>query len=163
MVARPNDRLSSLLPVLALVGTVAAISPLVVLALSRRDDLPIAPVQAPRAASTTDPAIDDAAASSTIELAIEVNPSTAEIFIDGVRVRGNPFRGRFARDSRKHTVFATAPHYFAQLTPWIFASNATLYMALSEEQHHHTFNARLQAPAIPDTGSGSIVVKRARR
>jgi len=54
---------------------------------------------------------------SSVMLEIHVQPAGAELFLDGEKLAGNPYRARRDRDQVQHTVRASAPGYKPQ--QWI--------------------------------------------
>lgn len=131
----------------AVVGAVAL--PLVVGAVSWR---PADRLEAPAAGEPAGPIGEP----PMIDVTIEVQPETAEIWIDGVAAEGNPFTARFVRDGLEHDIRASAPGYTAASHGLLFAGHITLKMILQHRKTEGGVAARAPAETEQPTQSPKV-------
>jgi len=88
----------------------ASLTALALVALTLRSRSPAAPTaqkfEAAPAAPASRPGTEQAAA--LVRLRVTVNPSDAEILLDGAKLDGNPFAGQFPKDQSSHRLEARA-------------------------------------------------------
>jgi serine/threonine-protein kinase len=91
---------------------------------------PSSPAPAERKVSTPTAVTLPAAEPAFVTLAVRVSPSTAQIVLDGMRVSGNPFRARLAKDGQPHRIAASADGYEAKTEDVSLANDVAVDISL---------------------------------
>lgn len=148
-------RASGRLKWLVLLTGVAALG-LVALTLRPRPALPPTAQTVDSAPAALGSASAAAQAAELVKLRVTVNPSDAEILLDGAKLDGNPFAGQFSKDQSSHRLEARADGRISEARIIKLDQDLDLLIALlpaaprhAERQSRFARSGPLAAPGLP--------------
>jgi serine/threonine-protein kinase len=97
------------------------------------ETVPQAPVTAAPPATAQEPTQEPTLMPRVIELRIVARPSSAQLFLDDIRLEKNPFVGKFPADGARHLVRVMAPGYTQQKTFAEFSGDVVLEFDLEKK------------------------------
>jgi serine/threonine protein kinase len=148
-IKRPHTRRALLVRAAALLAGAALFT---TIGISLRKALPKVEAATPAASIAT--AATLAPATSTVELRLSASPPGARIFLDGVPLASNPWRGGVARDEAPHRIWIEAPGFLPWTESVILDKDRTVDVVLTGElaaAEAHSARAP-DAPASPGPG-----------
>jgi serine/threonine-protein kinase len=90
-----------------------------------------------------------ASAAGSVDVVLRYSPGDAEVTLDGARVEGNPFRGRFPRDAGVHQVEVRAAGFRAERRVLSLERDHELTIDLAREEVSAAASAATAAPPEP--------------
>lgn len=90
-----------------------------------------------------------APAAGSVDVVLRYSPGNAEVTLDGARVEGNPFRGRFPRDGSVHHVEVRAQGFRAERRVLSFERDHELTIDLARDEASGPVSAASAAPPEP--------------
>lgn len=119
----------------------------------------LAPVLAPTGQASAPPASARAPLDpQLVDVAIRVSPPTAQISIDGVAVRGNPYHVRAEKDLRTHRIVAQAEGFEPRIEDVSFAADVAIDINLDHRVPQFRTAPPLHGP-VPTAGPGVRALK----
>jgi serine/threonine-protein kinase len=119
---------------------------------------PAAPVSAASPPSTNESVT--AGADDQVELKITASPLDARIYVDDKPVAGNPFTGKFPKNSATHVIRAEAPGFTTRTRDLALDKNLEIEIALERLPHEETSKTE---PSSAKTKAASVVTPRVPR